>query len=90
MRRVIKPVATKLRMPWLGWHTFRHTHSTLAEELQMALSDRQAQMGHSDYRMTLHYIHSDMERRRRTLDVMANRLTGTPESDANLTLMTTG
>lgn len=76
MRRVIKPIAEKLAMPWMGWHVFRHTHSTLAEDLGMALSDRQAQMGHGDYHMTLHYTHSDMDRRRRTLDEMGDRLVG--------------
>ena len=74
----------------MGWHVFRHTHSTLAEDLGMALSDRQAQMGHVDYRMTMHYTHSDLNRRRQTLDLMADRLTGSNSRDvleqANLTL----
>lgn len=76
MRRVIKPVASKLDMPWLGWHAFRHTHSTLSEQIGMALADRQAQMGHSDFRMTIHYTHADLERRRKTLDSMGARLLG--------------
>lgn len=76
MRRIIKPIAEKLNMPWMGWHVFRHTHSTLAEDLGMALSDRQAQMGHGDPGMTMHYTHSDLDRRRRTLDQMAVRLIG--------------
>ena len=79
-------------MPWMGWHVCRHTHSTLAEELGMAFSDRQAQLGHSDYRMTLHYTHSNLQRRRQTLDLMADRLLGrtsagaSPDTDADLTL----
>ena len=76
MRRIIKPIAAELNMPWMGWHFCRHTHSTLAEELGMALSDRQAQLGHSDYRMTMLYTHSNLDRRRETLDLMANRLLG--------------
>src|SRR5258706_9759498 len=72
MRRIIKPIAVELNMPWMGWHVCRHTHSTLAEELGMALSDRQAQLGHSDYRMTMLYTHSNLDRRRETLDLMAN------------------
>jgi integrase len=93
MRRIIKPIAKELNMPWMGWHVCRHTHSTLAEELGMALSDRQAQMGHGDYRMTMLYTHSNLERRRQTLDLMADRLLGrkpdAAQSDtdqANLTL----
>ena len=72
--RIIKPIATKLGMPWLSWHVFRHTHATLGEEIGMTLSDRQAQMGHGDVRMTLHYTHSDLERRRAAVEAMANRL----------------
>lgn len=93
MRRIIKPVAVRLNMPWIGWHVFRHTHSTLAEDLGMALSDRQAQMGHGDYHMTMHYTHSDLNRRRQTLDLMADRLVGhstengpEPQSGVSLTL----
>ena len=40
----------------------------------MTLSDRQAQMGHGDVRMTLHYTHSDLERGRAAVEAMANRL----------------
>jgi integrase len=46
MRRVVKPAAKKLGMPWLGWHVFRHTHATLADRVGMAPVDRQAQLGH--------------------------------------------
>jgi integrase len=53
--RVLKPAGKKLEIPWLSWHVFRHTHATLGEEIGMALSDRQAQMGHGDPRMTMHY-----------------------------------
>jgi integrase len=76
MRRIIKPIAVNLKMPWMGWPVFRHTHSTLAEENWYGLSDRQAQNGHGDYRMTMHYTHSDTNRRRESLDLMARRLTG--------------
>ena len=82
LRRVLKPAGKRLGIPWLGWHDFRHTRATLGEQIGMALSDRQAQMGHGDYRMTLHYTHSDLNRRRRTLDRMAGRLIGQPSEVA--------
>jgi integrase len=75
LRRVIKPIAVKLGMPWLSWHVFRHTHATLGEQIGMTLSDRQAQMGHGDVRMTMHYTHSDLERRRAGIEAMSERLT---------------
>lgn len=74
LRRVIKPVATALGIPWLSWHVFRHTHATLGEQIGMALSDRQAQMGHGDVRMTLLYTHSDLDRRRQAIETMSGRL----------------
>ncbi|MBZ5677046.1 MAG: tyrosine-type recombinase/integrase [Acidobacteriia bacterium] len=64
-----------LGTPWLSWHVFRHTNATLGEQIGMALSDRQAQMGHGDVRMTMHYTHSDMERRRAGVEAMSEKLT---------------
>ncbi len=81
MRQIIKPIAVELNMPCMGWHVCRHTYSTLAEELGMALSDRQAQLGHSDCRMTM-FIHAFKPGAPPAgLDLMANRLLGLP-SDA--------
>ena len=42
----------------------------------MALSDRQAQMGHSNPLMTLHYTQSDLGRRRESLDAIEALLLG--------------
>ena len=50
------------------------THTTLANELGMAFSDRMAMMGHSEARMTALYTVEDLERRRMVLDQMAERL----------------
>ena len=44
------------------------------EPVESALSDRQAQMGHGDVRMTLHYTHSDLDRRRLAIETMTDRL----------------
>ncbi len=52
-------------MPWLSWHVFRHTHATLGEP-----------MGHGDVRMTLHYTHGDLERRRADIETMTCKLLG--------------
>jgi integrase len=75
--RVLKPAGEKLGIVWLSWHVFRHTHATLGEQIGMALSDRQAQMGHGDARMTMHYTHSDLDRRRQSIEAMTDRLVGT-------------
>jgi integrase len=65
-------------MPWLSWHCFRRTHTTLANELGMAFTDRMAMMGHSEARMTALYTADDLQRRRTVLDQMAARLLPTP------------
>src|SRR5437868_6208068 len=44
-RRYLKPVGESLGMDWLSWHCFRRTHTTLANELGMAFTDRMAMMG---------------------------------------------
>src|ERR1035438_1358240 len=61
---------------------------TRGELIGMALSDRQAQMGHSDVRMTLHYTHSDLYRRRQSIKELTARLIGSvncPEINPVLT-----
>ncbi|MGC9973442.1 MAG: tyrosine-type recombinase/integrase [Bryobacteraceae bacterium] len=78
-RRILKPVGVRLGMPWLSWHVFRRSHSTFGEQIGVALSDRQAQMGHADVGMTLHYTHSDLERRRAAIEAIATRLVGKEE-----------
>ena len=77
-RRHLKPVGGSLGMPWLSWHCFRRTHTTLANELGMAFTDRMAMMGHSEARMTALYTADDLERRRTVLDQMAERLLPSP------------
>jgi integrase len=72
--RVLKKVGVALDMPWLGWHSFRRTHTTLADQLEMSLGDRMAMMGHSDPRMTMLYTRPDLERRREVMDKMAGFL----------------
>ena len=50
----------------------------------MTLSDRQAQRGHGDVRMTLHYTHSDLDRRRQAIETMTDRLITEPVTPMNL------
>jgi integrase len=73
--RKLKPIAESLGMPWVGWHTFRRTHTTLADQHAMSMSDRMAMMGHGSAAMTMHYTDEDMERRRQVLEQIAETLT---------------
>src|SRR5258708_2302099 len=88
-RRYLKPVGESLGMDWLSWHCFRRTHTTLANELGMAFTDRMAMMGHSEARMTALYTATDLERRRTVLNQMAERLLPSPSFlDAGNTIQT--
>ena len=88
LRRYLKPVGKKLGISWLSWHVFRHTHATLGEQIGMALSDRQAQMGHDDVRMTLLYSHSDLNRRREAIEELTAKLTGSVKKAENPAILT--
>lgn len=74
MRRVIKPIAERLGMPWVRWHVLRHTHATMADSVGMSFTDRQAQLGHSDTRMTMLYTHADLDRRRGAIEEIERRV----------------
>lgn len=73
--RVFKKIRSELGLPELGWHTFRRTAATLAEVSDMVLSDRIAMLGHARADMTMHYTISDLERRRGTVNKIAEDLT---------------
>jgi integrase len=89
-RRHLKPVGESLAMPWLSWHCFRRTHTTLANELGMAFTDRMAMMGHSEARMTALYTADDLRRRRTVLDQMAARLLPTIVGDDGGSILLVG
>jgi integrase len=73
--RVLKPIGTKLGMPWIGWHSFRHTLATwIRQDKETSPSDQMAMLGHSDIRMTMHYGEQDLERRRGVVSRIAERL----------------
>lgn len=83
-RRHLKLVGCTVGMPWLSWHCFRRTHTTLANELGMVFTDRMAMMGHSEARMTALYTAADLQRRRTILDQMAARLVPMISSEQNI------
>lgn len=72
--RKLKPAGRKLGMPWLSWHCFRRTHTTLADQIGMTAGDRMAMNGHATLRMTERYTIVDLERRREIVERMAQRI----------------
>lgn len=74
MRRRLKRIGAALGIPWLGWHTFRRTFATLADQSGMTTGERQALMGHSSAGMTARYTRTPAEQARGAVERMAKRL----------------
>jgi len=53
LKRILRPVCSRLGLPRIGWHTFRHTHATLLNELGENPKTAQAILGHSDLGTTM-------------------------------------
>ncbi len=71
----IKKAAAGLGLPraW-SWHWLRHTATSLADQCDMTITERQRGLGHSSASMTMRYSHSDLERVRAGLERVANRM----------------
>jgi integrase len=80
-KRVLKPMAVKLGMPWLSSHVFRHTCATLTKSVGMLDVDRRVLMGHADGTMTDRYTHEDFERMRRGVELVATEIMKAPKTD---------
>jgi len=69
------PILDQLKIPRCGFHAFRHFHSTMLLELGAAPQVAQAQMRHSDPRITLEvYSHVIGESHRIAVDKVAELL----------------
>lgn len=59
--RILKPTVKTLGLPWVSFHTFRHSNSSLAEQAGLTVSQRMMILGHTDARTTRKYTHADIE-----------------------------
>lgn len=55
----IQPVPEKFDKPRLTPYSTRHTFSTLMKDVDGAPKDKASLMGHTSYKMTMHYQHED-------------------------------
>ena len=54
LRTIIRPVAERIGIKkWIGWHTFRHTYSTLLRSVGAEFKVMQELMRHSSLRSTI-------------------------------------
>ena len=75
LKREIHPACDRLKMPHVGWHTFRHTHATLLNELGESVKTAQAILGHSDIGTTLQiYTHAVPETMSKAEERLAQKL----------------
>jgi integrase len=52
-RRVLNPACERARIPRVSWHNFRYTYSTWADPSGESIKALQAQLGHTDSKLTL-------------------------------------
>lgn len=57
----LKPVAKAAGLPWVSWHTFRHTWATLSDQMGLTMAERMKILGHSVASTTLGYSHPEYE-----------------------------
>jgi len=74
LRRQVRKVSASFSVPNLGWHDLRRTFETLADEIGISIGERKVIMGHSRASMTLRYNETSMERARRAVDVMGEKV----------------
>lgn len=59
--RWLKVAAKAAGVPWVSFHSFRHTSATLSDHAGLSVAERQRILGHASPGMTLEYTHADME-----------------------------
>lgn len=75
MNRVIRPACQRAGIRPVGWHQFRYTYATWADANGESLKALQAQMGHTDPRLTLGvYTQPMAEQQRRKSGKVAGKL----------------
>jgi integrase len=53
LRRHLRPLASKVGVPRLGWHTFRHTFRSWLDAVGTAVGIQQKMMRHADVTTTM-------------------------------------
>ena len=70
----IRRIREAADLPWLHWHTFRHTHATILRSAGVPMAHIQAFLGHVDARTTARYAHAVTSEMRDALGAFASRL----------------
>lgn len=82
-RRHLKPAGKRIGCEWVSWHCFRRTWATLADQLDLEISDRQSTKEHGDFRMTLHYTPKALSRRRVAIERISEGILAANDNSGN-------
>jgi len=82
----IIPDSTQKQIAIKTMHSFRHTFVTMAATNGIELRTIQDMVGHSSGLMTLHYAHSNRDRRREAVAKLGRVYTGNTEDEASVKL----
>lgn len=69
--KFLKPAAKACGMPWVSWHSFRHSNATFADQQGLSSAERQKGLGHGSAEMTMRYTHTELERVRAGVEAIA-------------------
>lgn len=84
MRREVEPVCDRLKIPRFGWHSLRHTFSTVAENNRVPVSVVQSLLGHTNPSTTMLYAHAQDESKQNALELVSGVLfPNVPNSQRN-------
>jgi len=67
MRREVEPVCKNLTIPRFGWHSLRHTHTTVQHNNRTPVAVTQAILGHTSLNTTMIYAHALTDAKREAL-----------------------
>jgi integrase len=70
--RILKPIGIANGVPWLNWHSLRHTFSTWTDGAGISPEQRRLLLGHASIRITSDYAHPDAEATRAAINAMVN------------------
>ena len=82
--RVLVPACKRAKIPQVAWHSFRYTYSTWANPSGESIKALQAQLGHTDSRLTLSVYTQPMPEAQKQLacKISSVLLRSAPKSDA--------
>ena len=69
--RSLRTAGRKIGLPWVTFHSLRHTCATLADRV-LTPAEKQKILGHSTSAMSMHYTHPELERVRRAMEQMGS------------------